>query len=349
METDFLILGYGFTARYAAYELLKKFPDRKVIILYVPRRDKPIAENKFIRYKDTLTQKLIKELHIEHKLYKNLNYAEDSLLIEYEPSTYDDELDRAEIKGAYMNKVFGKLYPTSTEGNTSFLFRSSRVSTITFKELAEKLDEAIKSESKCEVIPGDIEQINNNEVRTTRNGDPINFQTLISTVPLTSFIDKLSNITSNEFVRLVRNNLASIPFYYYKSNKKLESYVRMVYDLHPETKTLRWINTPEGVIEESLEQKAGFIGYEEFGVLAIKDKELVTRSAVRNVRNEEEIIKPEKRDEFSNIKRKMFDLFASNNIYFAGRLGRWETYHYTEENIKDVNKIINSIKINNKF
>jgi L-2-hydroxyglutarate oxidase LhgO len=33
METDFLILGYGFTARYAAYELSKKFPDKKVVIV----------------------------------------------------------------------------------------------------------------------------------------------------------------------------------------------------------------------------------------------------------------------------------------------------------------------------
>ena len=335
METDFLILGYGFTARYAAYKLSKRFSSKKIMI--TARKEDFTADYSerddyiFLRYgKEGTIRQLLEELGVLRKgSWRNskkveIGFIKDGKVIR--------KVKSEKIKQDYYEKVFDGSTPAEKlKGNIKHFYDSQRMVNAKFSELMGALDNKIKD--KVISVPGEVESINADyhKVRLS-DGTEVYYKVLISTIPLDVFLRKL--IPPNlEIIDI----LHAQPLYYYPAQYTRMHGYDQLYVLDKEDKVLRFIKTEGSIIKETLESSDKEpIMTEPYGKLMInKDKaerEPYRESMVNKVNNLNSLVL----DSF-------FVKLARQQVYLAGRVARWQSYHYLEDNIKDVLEIVGSL------
>ncbi len=316
METDFLILGYGFTARYTAYELLKRFPDRKITIVAkqedfnrdYSKRDDYI----FLRYGklDTIRQ-LLEELGVLHKgSWHNskkvkIGFIKDSKVIR--------EVTE-KVKQDYYEKVFDGSTPAEKlKGNIKHFYDSQRMVNAKFSDLMSALGSKIKD--RTTTVAGEVESIKAvpHKVRLS-DGTEISYKILISTIPLDVF---LRNLIFSRSPLGILGDLYKKPLYYYPAQYTRMHGYDQLYVLDKKDPVLRFIKAKKGIIKESLQEQSDKEpkSVEQYGKLMINNRNNITGL-----------------DSF-------FNGLSEQQIYLAGRVARWQSYHYLEDNIKDVQKI----------
>lgn len=323
METDFLILGYGFTARYAAYELSKRFPDKKIMIAArkedfttdCSKRDDYI----FLRYGKLGTiRQLLKELGALHKgSWHNSKSVKIGFVKDSEVITKVSE----EIKQDYYEKVFDGSTPAEKlKGNIKHFYDSQRMVNAKFSDLMSALDNKIKD--KAISVPGEAESISADyhKVRLS-DGTEVSYKALISTIPLDVFISRLSYV----YLELTDKPdfLSKKSLYYYNAQyTRMHGYYQL-YVLDKEDPVLRFIRTEKGIIKECIEEQTGEekIGEEPYGKLMI--------NKVNNLNN--------------LVLDSFFNKLSKQQVYLAGRVARWQSYHYIEDNIRDVQEIMENL------
>lgn len=334
METDFLILGYGFTARYAAYGLSKRFPDKKIMI--TARKEDFTADYSkrddyiFLRYgKEGTIRQLLEELGV---LCKGSWHNSKRVKIGFVKEGKIIREVSGKVKQDYYEKVFDGSTPAEKlKGNIKYFYDSQRMINAKFSELMSALDNKIKD--RATFIAGEIESINADyhKVRLSDTTE-VSYKVLISTIPLDVFLRKL--IPPNlEIIGILHTQLL---YYYPAQYTRMHGYDQL-YVLDKEDNVLRFIKTEGSIIKETLESSDKEpIMTEPYGKLMInKDKaerEPYKESMVNKVNNLNSLVL----DSF-------FVKLARQQVYLAGRVARWQSYHYLEDNIKDVLEIVQNL------
>mgnify|MGYP001626411187 FL=1 len=326
MQTDFLILGYGFTARYAAYRLLKEFPNKAITIIArhedfnnsYSARDDYI----FLRYgKEGKIRKLLEELKIlnKHSWHTKRNVKIGFLKGDKVSSKVSDK-----IKEAYYEKVFdGSTTAEKLKGNIKHFYNSQRMVNVKYSLLLGALHNYIKdkfTKVEDEIMVVDVEH---HKARLSNN-EEIYYRHLISTVPLDIFQKSLVFPMLSGLINELSSLLSKKELYYY-----LAPYTRMqgydqLYVLDKDSPVLRFIKTSTGtIIKETFERSSEEpLSVEPYGKLMVNNF-----NKVNNITG---------LDSF-------FSELAAKNVYLAGRVAKWQSYHYTEDNMKDIDEILQNL------
>ena len=319
METDFLILGYGFTARYAAYELSKRFPDKKIMIAArkedfttdCSKRDDYI----FLRYGKLGTiRQLLKELGALHKgSWRNSKSVKIGFVKDSEVITKVSE----EIKQDYYEKVFDGSTPAEKlKGNIKHFYDSQRMVNAKFSDLMSALDNKIKD--RATIVAGEVRSVDADNHRVKLSSDEeISYKHLICTIPLDAFLRKLIR-TRLEIIDILHTQ----PLYYYPAQYTRMHDYDQLYVLDKEDKVLRFIKTEGSIIKETLESS--------------DEEPIMTESYGKLMINKANNLNSFVLDSF-------FNWLSKQQVYLAGRVARWQSYHYIEDNIKDVQEIMENL------
>jgi protoporphyrinogen oxidase len=188
-----------------------------------------------------------------------------------------------------------------------------------YSELLNALDNHIKD--KFTKVESEISAvyIEHHKVRLANN-EEISYEHLISTIPLDIFQKSLISPMLSDLINELPSLLSKKELYYYPA-----PYTRMhgydqLYVLDEDSPVLRFIRTSSGtIIKETFEKSSEEpLSVEPYGKL------MVNNSGITGL------------DSF-------FRGLEAKNIYLAGRVAKWQSYHYIEGNINDVDEIIQKL------
>ena len=191
-----------------------------------------------------------------------------------------------------------------------------------FSDLMSALDNKIKE--KVISVSGEAESISADyhKVRLS-DGTEVYYKVLISTIPL----DVLTKRLSYAYLELtgMPEFLSKRSLYYYNAKHTRMHGYDQLYVLDKEDKVLRFIKTDGSIIKETLESSDEEpIMTEPYGKLMI--------NKVNRINNLNSL-----------VLGSFFNKLSKQQVYLAGRVARWQSYHYVEDNIKDVQEITKNL------